>query len=1531
MSGFTSVLIGNESLLVQCGERVLARGGAIARIATRNPEIADWARAHKIEVVAPGAGLEARLAGIDFDWLFSIANLDMLSGDLLALARKGAVNFHDGPLPAYGGLNAPVWALRAGERRYGITWHMISKGADEGDIVAQEMFDIAEDETALTLNTKCYSAGLAAFEKVLDGAMAGTLAGTPQDLSARSYFARNQRPEAFGRLDFSKPAATLAREIRALDHGPYWNPLSLAKFEAAGEVFLATRAEVEPHQEAAPGSVLDLRADKILVATGEGALLLDGLRRANGAAVELVDFVEQGDVLASPDADEAAALDRLASELAPDDAFWREKLAGLRPAGLALAGAQAGEGADQVLERSVDLPEGLEDELTTLAHFALRLSEAEAADFAYSDGARAPRARAGYVCGWVALRVDAQGTNLAEIDAHGSFACDLAARAPEIGMLRVPAIGLGGDIDTLVEGTALSLILREGKVKIFADGRRIEAAFLDLIAARLSLFLSEAARQPARPLKEIDWLPEAERDLVLRAFNDTATPIDRTLIHHAFEAQAARMPESEALVFEGESLTYGALNAAANRAAHVLISMGVEPGQPVALHVRRGLNMVIGALAILKAGGAYVPLDAAFPRARLDHYLTDSKARVIVSEEALADELAANGAQRLELDRDARLATSPESNPDVAINTDDLAYIIYTSGSTGTPKGVMVEHGNLANFFTGMDAVIKPDADQPGTWLALTSLSFDISVLELFWTLARGFKLVVAGDVPQTPLAGKEAVSHSDRHMDFSIFFWGNDDGPGPKKYQMMLDGARFADRHGFCAVWTPERHFHAFGGPYPNPAVTGAAIAAVTRNIGVRSGSCVAPLHHPARVAEEWAVIDNLTDGKAGLGIAAGWQPHDFVLRPQNTPPANKAAMFDAIDTIRKLWRGEEVAFPMADGTMHPVVTQPRPVSRELPIWVTIAGNPDTWREAGEIGANVLTHLLGQSIEEVAGKIEIYHDALRRAGHDPADFTVTLMLHTYLAESREQARAEARGPMKEYMGAAAALIKQFAWVFPAFKRPKGVSNAFELDLGVLSAQEVDEILEFAFQRYFNDSGLFGTVEDALARVEQLKAIGVDEVACLIDFGISPQKVLAGLQPLAEVVAQANKEVVLAEDDFSVAAQIRRHHVTHMQMTPSMARMITLNDIARGALAQLKQLYIGGEPLQGGLVRALAKATDAPITNMYGPTETTIWSATGPAQPGDGIANIGRPIANTALYVLDGKGAPVPVGVAGELWVGGAGVTRGYLGRDDLTEAAYRPDPFAGKGRIYRTGDMVRRRVDGQLDFIGRRDGQVKLRGYRIELGEIEAELARLLPDAAQAVVVLREDQEGDARLVAYVSGAAEAGDKQALRAALARRLPAYMVPAHVIALERFPLTPNNKIDRAALPAPAEVTGQDAKAQGFAAPSGEAEATIAAIWSRILGVARIGARDNFFDLGGHSLLAVQAHREIKAALGAEDLTITDIFRFPTLKAIAERVRAADAPAGPDKGDENAGQTKARANARAEAMAKRRAMRAGRRR
>ncbi|MFA8441783.1 MupA/Atu3671 family FMN-dependent luciferase-like monooxygenase [Yoonia sp.] len=1475
MSTFRAVIIGNESLAIQSGEMLRAAGHTLAAIVTRNADVADWAKGVDLPVISSDADLAHELSGIAHDWLLSIANLDMIPDTVLALPTRGAVNFHDGPLPRYAGLNAPVWALLAGEAEYGISWHLIAGGVDEGGLLAQSFFDVAPDETVLTLNTKCYAAAIDSFDTVIEKLASDVPVVTPQDLSQRTYFAKNDRPANAARLDFTQTARKITTLVHALDHGDYWNPLTCPKIATDAGVFLVGKAVAEKTaSDASPGTVIAVDEHSLTVATATAPVTLRGLRTATGGPVSASQIASVGDVLPRFDPADAEALTTALKMTLKHETAWRKALAAMPPATLPLIDMSATKG------EVISLPlTGDPDDLAQ----ALGLLGDALSDDPVTLALGVSHAHPGYLNDWVPIR---SGDDRAAATARGPFAADLCARIP--GGVATPALGLSQTAHII--GTALTVTGN----KLTADTGKISPAAAQVMAERLSHMAAQIANGDP-----VTILPETERQSVLYDWNATAQDYPADLcIHQAFEAQVARTPDAEALAFEGESLTYAQLNARANTLAHLLRDKGVGPDAIVGLHLRRSSALLIGALAIMKAGGTYLPMDPAYPADRTALYIADSGTKVIVTDSGLAADLPATAAETVLVD--TLPAVGNTDNPDSGVTGAHMAYMIYTSGSTGKPKGVMVEHRNVANFFTGMDCRIAHNP--PGVWMAVTSLSFDISVLELFWTLARGFKLVISGDENRTLVSGEGAAPGVG--MDFSLFYWGNDDGIGRDKYRSLLEGAQFADKNGFCAVWTPERHFHAFGGPYPNPSVTGAAVAAVTHNLAVRAGSCVAPLHHTARIAEEWAVIDNLTNGRTGLAIASGWQPDDFVLRPENTPPKNKPAMFDAIHDLRKLWAGEKVEFARQNGDMHGVVTQPRPVSKTLNVWVTTAGNPETWKEAGTNGCNVLTHLLGQSVDEVAEKVVIYHDALRAAGHNPDDFSVTLMLHSFLSDTRDHAREIAREPMKDYLRAAAGLIKQYAWAFPAFKKPKGVENPMQIDLGSLDEDEMDGILEFAFERYFNDSGLFGTVEDAIERVKQVKAIGVTEVACLIDYGIDVDLVLEGLKPLAKVVAASNQEV--AQGDFSIAAQITRHKVTHLQCTPSMAQMLTMNDEARAALSGIKHMMVGGEALPGALAEELRALTGGHVENMYGPTETTIWSTTQTAEPGQSPVPIGTPIANTQVYVLDDNMQPVPIGVPGELYIGGAGVTRGYFQRDALTAERFLPNPFVD-GRIYRTGDLVRWQPDGRLDFLGRADFQVKLRGYRVELGEIESVIDRHA-GIQQSVVIPREDTPSVVQLVGYLL-ADGAVDEAALRKDMLKSLPDYMVPRHFVRLDAFPLTPNKKVDRKALPAPmlgqavsSPVAVKAPVAQATAVDLGsEADISdrIAAIWSATLGVPQIGAKDSFFDLGGHSLLAVQVHREIRSSMGVQKLSITDIFRAPTLGALAKIVaQKAGAPAAP---------------------------------
>ncbi|WP_182085890.1 MupA/Atu3671 family FMN-dependent luciferase-like monooxygenase [Aureimonas sp. ME7] len=1517
MMGFSTLLVGDETLLVQCAEILKACGHTVSAIVTDSGPIRDYALAQGIPSLPRGADLAERLAAFRFDWLFSAANLFVLCPEILAQARQGSANFHDGPLPRYAGLNAPAWAIMTGEREHGVTWHEITAGIDAGAILASRRFEIAADDTSFLLNTRCFEAAIDAFAELVERIERGEAHGLPQPVEPGSYFGLTDRPPLAGTLRFDRSTSELDRLVRALDFGAsYRNPLVTAKVLLPDGPQVVATLRVLPGEPvpfgAQPGTVLGTNGLRLRIAATDGVVEVE---LAEEPAVPLM----PGTVLPLLSQNERQALDEAVAKAARFERAARRRLAHAADFDL-LGVAPLREGHSRDLQ-SIDLPSlaGLDADtrVGAAAALLLLLTRSEAASFAYSDAAsRASALRfPGYFEAARPLNVAAGADTstegflaivageLAALRRHGPHLADLPMREPGLAPVRLTAaiVEGQGDIADVPSGAALAFVLPDDSTcRLVFDAARIEAADARDLAARLQLVAETLAHARPERLADLPLMREDEKRHLLFDLNDTARPpLPETTLHALIEAQVDRTPDLVAVVDALGSLTYRELEAQANRVAHALVSLGLRPGTMVGLHLSRSTSLVVAALAIAKAGGAYVPLDPMFPTDRLAYMVEDSAAPIVLTERHLLGSIA-TPTVRFAAIEDLLASDAPTSRPAVPVGTNDLAYVIYTSGSTGRPKGVMLEHGNVANFFAGMDERVpakRADGAQP-VWLAVTSLSFDISVLELFWTLARGFKVVVHSPEVRSQSAGLVAADSAGK-LGFGLFFWGSNEGSGSQKYKLLLDGARFADANGFSAVWMPERHFHAFGGGFPNPSVTAAAVAALTRNVAIRAGSCVLPLHHPLRVAEEWAVVDNMSDGRVGLAFASGWMPEDFVLRPENAPPHNREALLRDIDTVRRLWRGEALPYPFGEGRSAAVVTQPRPIQRELPVWVTTAGNPDTWVEAARLGANVLTHLLGQSIAEVGEKIALYRRTLRETGRDPAEFKVVLMLHTLLGEDREEVRARAREPMKAYLKTAANLIKQYAWAFPAFRKPAGLGQALDIDLQGLSAEEMDAILEFAFARYFDDSGLFGTVEDAKHRAGELVAIGVDEIACLIDFGVAEDLALERLSPLAEVVAAFGPTYADSPPTIrrSVAEDIAAHRATHLQATPSMMRMFLSDDEDRRALGRLAHLFVGGEAFPAALLAELRAATDATIENMYGPTETTIWSSTTRAENTGGVVPLGTPIANTQLYVLDEALRLVPPGSPGELCIGGAGVARGYHGRPELTAERFVPNPFA-PGRIYRTGDLVARSRDGTLQFLGRTDHQVKVRGYRIELGEIE-ERIEAFPGVAQAVVVAREDRPGDVRLVAYLRTPAGAVDETALRAHLAERLPYYMVPAHFMTLQAFPLTPNAKVDRKALPKPGNAP-VPTRAPAVEAPplvpvlgapgipAGEMERAVAECFARVLGLSEVAPGDSFFALGGHSLLAVQAHRELKASV-APDMAITDLFRFPTVRGLAEHL------------------------------------------
>ncbi|WP_156497366.1 non-ribosomal peptide synthetase, partial [Paenibacillus jamilae] len=369
--------------------------------------------------------------------------------------------------------------------------------------------------------------------------------------------------------------------------------------------------------------------------------------------------------------------------------------------------------------------------------------------------------------------------------------------------------------------------------------------------------------------------------------------------------------------------------------------------------------------------------------------------------------------------------------------------------------------------------------------------------------------------------------------------------------------------------------------------------------------------------------------------------------------------------------------------------------------------------------------------------------------------------------------------------------------------------------------------------------------------------------------------------------------VVLGDSQHQVNPQalgelIAHHHIEMLQMTPSRLQMLLGHEAGSRALQDVKAIMVGGEALPSRLLAALQEINGPRIYNMYGPTETTVWSTVQELTHAQHI-NIGRPIANTQIYIMNANGELQPVGVPGELCIAGEGLARGYWKREELTAEKFVNNPFAADEadyeRMYRTGDLAKWMPDGNIEYLGRMDHQVKIRGYRIELGEIESKLLQV-QSVQEAVIVARTDETGQTQLVAYYVASQELGASE-LRHELGQKLPSYMVPSYFIWLEQMPLTPNGKIDRKSLPAPEGSLHSGAE---YVAPRTVAERALVAIWQSVLGVQTVGILDNFFDLGGDSIKAIQIVS--RAFQAGYKLDMKDLFRYPIVATLAPHMHEA---------------------------------------
>ncbi|WNG29291.1 amino acid adenylation domain-containing protein [Cystobacter fuscus] len=813
---------------------------------------------------------------------------------------------------------------------------------------------------------------------------------------------------------------------------------------------------------------------------------------------------------------------------------------------------------------------------------------------------------------------------------------------------------------------------------------------IDRLLGHLEALLDAAVADPHQRLSALPLLTDAER-------RPAATPLpapEATPLPALLAQQASLAPESLAVLAGVRSFTWRELREQSLRLSRLLVQRGVGPGRLVAVCLEPSPERLVALWSVMEAGGAWVLL----PPARLRELASLSPEGVepplLLTHSRLQTSLALDASRVLRVDElpegdAASLEPFPRDTPDAGamVCLEPLAH------ASGAPLQGIHTHLTVAHLLHALD---EAQGSVPGgAWLWSEEPGVHGSGLEVLWALSRGLRVVLPPESPHARFVPLGRGASSRRALDFSLSYFANDeDGLGRRKYQLLLDGARFADSHGFSAIWTPERHFHAFGGLYPSPAITGAGIATVTERIGIRAGSVVIPLHDPIQVAEEWAMIDNLSGGRAGVSFASGWHANDFVFAPDNYA-RRKEIMLRGIEAVRHLWRGGSVRRRNGEGQEVEISIRPRPVQAELPFWLTAAGSPDTFRLAGELGAHVLTNLMGQQLDSLAEKVALYREAWRQHGHGPGRGHVSLMIHTFVGSDAAEVRRTVREPLLRYFRGSVDIFSGFA-----------ASQGLMVDPRALTPGDMDTLLAHGLERYLEDGGLFGTPESCLPMIERVRKLDVDELACLVDFGAGTEATLGSLPHLDALRRRSQPEdtgpatVVLHESGAemeALLALVRDAGVTHLHCTPALARALVAMPGVAEALRPVRRLLVDGVAPE--LAASLARAAGVEVVRREHAFGPGTWLPVRPearAEP----SILPPPPAHVRLQVLDSRGQPVPVGVAGALAVGGGWVPQGFWMAPEAARDRLVPHPSEVGARLLTTGQRARLRADGSVELL---------------------------------------------------------------------------------------------------------------------------------------------------------------------------------------------------------------------------------------
>ncbi len=791
MKQFSCCIIGEDTLLIECGEILLKKGHIICGIASLNIVIKQWADEHHIPCVASIVDLQKSFGAIEFDYLFSIANGKILRKDLLQAPRKFSINYHYSMLPKYAGTYATSWAILNGETTHGVTWHVMTEEVDAGDVLKQIQFPIDENETALTLNLKCYEYAIKTFIELIDELENNKFTLTKQDITLRNYSLLEKRPPYNGVIVWDRSAEEINRLCRALTFGSYLNQLTLPKFIIDNCVYNIQESYIlnNPSKEKA-GTVVAIYGDELRISTLTYDIAISKITNADGVLYTISQLsekhnIEVGYKFPNLKHEYLTQLENTATTHARYENFWVETLTKMLP-GKELFYVSSKSNSYLRKISTVNVPESIyvkflenqkNDErqhllvaIVLIYFFRLNNCENFTAKFSWPELAVKNLEFEQFFSSQLPLTshfdlemtfkeaLDSVLVEIGSLKKHHTYARDIKIRYPQLAHclgLNLMTIEIVKDLKAYQpkERTPLNVaILEDGaRVEIFVDESLYTSQYLSVLFKNTPCHIISLMRDiidnPKQEISRMQFLSPLEKQHILYDWNNTkVADLPNKLVHELFEEQVIKTPNNIAIICQDKAITFQDLNEKANQLAHYLRKFAVIFDIPIAICAERSIEMVVGILAILKAQGAYVPLDPSYPAERLSLMLEDSKAPILlITHSHLKHNFQSYNGQIVDLEKSQEaIIAENRQNLEITTGLDSLVYVIYTSGTTGKPKGVAITHRSLVNHMHWM--IPKFNFKESDVFLQKTSLSFDASAWELLAPLLCGGKLVVATD-----------------------------------------------------------------------------------------------------------------------------------------------------------------------------------------------------------------------------------------------------------------------------------------------------------------------------------------------------------------------------------------------------------------------------------------------------------------------------------------------------------------------------------------------------------------------------------------------------------------------------------------------------------------------------------------------------------------------------------------------------------------------------------------------------------------